>query len=113
MSATTTAAPTHRRHTQRDGQHQLKKQRRLARACVWSRAQAPAATPMIGPMLLPLAPSDDSSFDNAAAELVTMTFEGGGGEGDDDDDGGGETAVLVMVGLTNTMVVTPFAARAD
>ena len=66
---------------------------------------------MIGPMLLPLAPSDDSSFDNAADELVTLTFKGGGGEGDDD--GGGETAVLVMVGLTNTMVVTPFAARAD
>ena len=112
MSATTTAAPTHRRHTQRDGQHQLKKQRWLARRA-FGEAQAPAATPMIGPMLLPLAPSDDSSFDNAAAELVTMTFEGGGGEGDDDDDGGGETAVLVMVGLTNTMVVTPFAARAD
>ena len=77
------------------------------------RAQAPAATPMIGPMLLPLAPSDDSSFDSAAAELVTMTFPEGGGEGDDGDDGGGETAVLVMVGLTNTLVVTPFAARAD
>ena len=108
MSATTTAAPTHRRHTQRDGQHQLKN-----KGVRLERAQAPAATPMIGPMLLPLAPSDDSSFDNAAAELVTMTFEGGGGEGDDDDDGGGETAVLVMVGLTNTLVVTPFAARAD
>ena len=66
--------------------------------------------PMIMIMLLSALP-DDWSFDNAAAELVTITLaEGGGGEGGGD--GGGEIAVLVTVGLTNTLVATPFAARA-
>ena len=64
--------------------------------------------PMI--MLLLSALPDDSSLDNAADELVTMTLAEGGGESDS---GGGETAVLVMVGLAKTLVVTPFAARAD
>ena len=63
---------------------------------------------MIMPMLLS-ALLDDCSFDNAAAWLVMMTLEGGV-EGDDDGRGG--TAVLVMVALTNTLVATPFAARA-
>ena len=66
--------------------------------------------PMIMPMLLS-ALLDDCSFDNAAAWLVTMTLAEGGVEGDDDGRGG--TAVLVMVALTNTLVATPFAARAD
>ena len=43
---------------------------------------------------------------------MTLAEGGGEGESDGDDDGGGEIAVLVTVGLANTLVATPFAARA-
>ena len=65
--------------------------------------------PMIMPMLLLLAPSDDCSLDTAADEL------GGGGERDDDGGGGGETVATpsVKAGAARTVVATPLAARAD
>ena len=50
-------------------------------------------------------PLSESSLDSAAPASTTTTLltAGGGGEG---------TAVVVMVGLAKTLVVTPFEARA-
>ena len=94
---------------------------------------ASVTTPPTAPaMIAPIEPPPESSTVCAADELVraelVMTVgvgnggggsgggggetAGGGGLGSAGGGGGGESAVLVIVGSANTLVVTPFAARA-
>ena len=88
---------------------------------------ASVTTPPTAPaMIAPIEPPPDSSTVCAADELVRVELVmsvgvgsgGGGGETAGGEGlgsaggGGGESAVLVIVGSANTLVVTPFAARA-